>query len=38
MRTGIVVAATGQKQCGRERNQKGHFHIGNLAQTVENPS
>jgi hypothetical protein len=38
MRTGIVVAATAQKQSGRDQNQEERFHIGNLAQFVENPS
>jgi hypothetical protein len=37
MRTGIVFAATGQKQPDRNRNQEGRFHIGNLAQTAKNP-
>src|ERR1039458_3263696 len=38
MRTGIVIAATGQKQSGRNRNQEGRFHVGNLTQTAKNPS
>jgi hypothetical protein len=38
MRTGIVFAATGQKQSGRNRNQEGRFHAGNLTQTAKNPS
>jgi len=37
MRTGIVFAATGQKQSDRNRNQEGRVHIGNLAQTAKNP-
>jgi hypothetical protein len=38
MRTGIVVAATAQKQSGRDQNQEERFHTGNLAQTVKKPS
>jgi hypothetical protein len=38
MRAGIVIAATGQKQSGRNRNQEGRFHIGNLAQPGKIPN
>jgi hypothetical protein len=35
MRTGIVFAATGQNQSGRNQNQEERFHAGNLPQIVK---